>query len=61
MLEIIALIFLCKMNGALAIKKGLKPGTWKFYTILAWLVTEITGMIIGLVFLGFDKKLFFTC
>ena len=56
MLEIIALIFLCKMNGALAIKKGLKPGTWKLYTIFAWIITEISGMITGVVFLGFDKK-----
>jgi hypothetical protein len=52
MLEIIALIFLCKKNGALAIKKGLKPGTWKFITVLAWILAEITGMIIGIIALG---------
>jgi hypothetical protein len=28
MLEILAIIFLTKKNGVLAIKKGLKPGTW---------------------------------
>ena len=56
MLEIIALIFLCKMNGALALKKGLKPGSWKLYTIFAWIVAEITGMVLGIIFFGFDKK-----
>lgn len=56
MLEIIALIFLCKMNGALALKKGLKPGSWKLYTIFAWIVAEITGMTLGIIFLGLDKK-----
>lgn len=56
MLEIIALIFLCKMNGNLALKKGLKPGSWKLYTIFAWIVAEITGMALGISFFGFDKK-----
>lgn len=56
MLEIIALIFLCKMNGALALKKGLKPGSWKLYTIFAWIVAEITGMALGISFFDFSKK-----
>lgn len=47
MLEIIALIFLCKKNGNLAIRKGLKPGLWKWYTILAWVVTEMFGVLLG--------------
>jgi hypothetical protein len=55
MLEIIALIFLCKMNGTLALKKGLKPGSWKLYTIFAWLAAEITGIVLGISFLGFNK------
>jgi hypothetical protein len=56
MLEIVALIFLCKMNGALALKKGLKPGSWKLYTIFAWIGAEITGMVLGISFFGLDKK-----
>lgn len=48
MLEILALIFLCKKNGALATKKGLKPGTWKLYTVLAWFVGEIAGVLFAL-------------
>ena len=52
MLEIIALIFLCKKNGRLAIQKGLKPGIWKFYTVLAWVITEIIGLGFGLAMFG---------
>ncbi len=53
MLEIIALIFLCKMNGDLAARKGLKPLTWKLYTILAWIVAEVFGLMLGISM--FDK------
>jgi hypothetical protein len=52
MLEIIALIFLTKKIGALAQKKGLKPGTWKLYTVLCWFGAEIAGVVIGVVILG---------
>ena len=52
MLEIIALIFLTKNMGALALKKGLKPGTWKLYTVLAWFGSEIAGVIIGMGIFG---------
>ena len=52
MLEIIALIFLCKKNGELAARKGLKPGTWKVFTVLAWLVAEIAGMLVAISALG---------
>ncbi|MEP7108920.1 MAG: hypothetical protein ABI760_13085 [Ferruginibacter sp.] len=52
MLEIIALIFLCKRNGKLAIQKGLKSGTWKGYTVLAWIVAEMAGVMLGLVLFG---------
>jgi hypothetical protein len=52
MLEIIALIFLTKNIAALAQKKGLKPGTWKLYTVLCWFGAEIAGAVIGVVILG---------
>jgi hypothetical protein len=52
MLEIIALIFLTKKIGNLAIQKGLRPGTWKLYTVLAWFGSEIVGIIIGLTIFG---------
>ena len=52
MLEIIALIFLCKRNGQLAERKGLKPSTWKIYTIIAWIVAEFLGIFIGMIMFG---------
>ncbi len=53
MLEIIALIFLCRSNGNLAEKKGLKQTPWKVYTAVAWILGEIIGFMIG--FSMFDK------
>ncbi len=35
MIEIIVLIFLSRNIGYLALDKGLKPGLWKFYVVLA--------------------------
>lgn len=52
MLDIIILIFLCRIIGKQAIKKGLKPGLWKLYTVLAWLAAEFIGIIIALVIFG---------
>ncbi len=52
MIEIIALIFLCIKNGKLALQKGLKPGKWKLYTVIAWIVTEMMGVILGLMLFG---------
>lgn len=52
MIEIIALIFLCKKNGTLAIQKGLPAGKWKWYTVLGWLTAEITGLIFGIMLFG---------
>jgi hypothetical protein len=52
MLEIIALIFLTKNMGALAVQKGLKPGTWKLYTVLCWFGAEIVGAVLGFLIFG---------
>ena len=55
MLEIIALIFLCKWNGDLAASKGLKPLIWKLYTIVAWIVAEIFGLMLGISMFGMSN------
>lgn len=55
MIELIALYFLCKFNGRLAAQKGLKPLTWKIYTIFAWIVAEVLGVILGLMLFGKDN------
>jgi hypothetical protein len=55
MIEIVALIFLCTKNGRLAAQKGLKPGTWKLYTVLAWIATEMMGVMMGIIMFGQDN------
>ena len=55
MLEIIALIFLTKYIGKLAYQKGLKVGWWKFYTVIAWIISEFIGLIIGILIFGADN------
>jgi uncharacterized membrane protein YfcA len=57
MLEIIALIFLTKNIGELAQRKGLKPGTWKLYTVLCWFGAEILGALIGIALLGSENMI----
>ena len=56
MLEIIAIIFLSREIGKLAITKGVKASAWKIYFIAGWFVLEIIGVIIG--FMIFDKDNF---
>ena len=48
MLEIIALVFLSRNIGDLAVRKGLKRGWWRFYTVLAWFGAEIIGIVLAL-------------
>jgi hypothetical protein len=57
MLEIVALIYLTRSVGQLALNKGLKPGTWKLYTVLAWFAGEITGLIIGFTMFGVERPI----
>lgn len=55
MLEIIAIIFLSKKNGELAVQKGLKSSTWIWYSVLAWIGFEFAGAILGIMFFGQDN------
>lgn len=52
MLEIIALVFLTKEIGKIANAKGLRPGLWKLYTVLAWVAGEFIGAVIGVMIFG---------
>ena len=52
MLDIIALYFLCKTNGNLAIRKGLKKRQWQIYTILAWIGAEFLGLLLAVNIFG---------
>jgi len=55
MLEIIALIFLTRQIGRMAADKGLKPGIWKFYTVLAWIAGEFLGAVVGVLIFGTEN------
>jgi hypothetical protein len=52
MLEIIALIFLTREIGKIAENKGLKPISWKIYTVIGWLISEIIGLFVGVMIFG---------
>lgn len=52
MLEIIALIFLCRNIGELAYRKGEPTGKWKLFVVLAWIGFEILGAVIGSLLFG---------
>src|SRR3982750_117135 len=55
MLDVIALIFLCRKIGNLAVRKGLKSGIWKWYTVLAWITGELIGVMLGFALSGPDN------
>ncbi len=55
MIEIIALIFISKEIGKLAVQKGLPAGKWKFMVIALWIILEILGVIAGLLIFSPDN------
>jgi len=55
MLEIIALIYLCRKIGNLAEQKGQKRWIWQFYTVLAWFAAEIFGIVFSLFLFKTDQ------
>ncbi len=55
MIEIIILIFITREIGRLAFSKGLNPAKWKFFTVIAWIVTEFFGIIGGFMIFGKDN------
>lgn len=52
MIEIILLFLLAKSIGSLAVKKGLPARRWKIIMVLAWIMFEMIGLMIGLVIFG---------
>lgn len=56
MLEIIALIFLTRQIGQMAIQRGLKPAQWKWKTVGYWILFEFLGMYLGIYLFGFSKE-----
>lgn len=52
MIELFALIFLCKNIGNLALVKGVNVLKWKLITIGVWFLTEFIGLFLGMLFFG---------
>jgi hypothetical protein len=48
MIDIIALIFLTRYIGNLALQKGQTPGRWKLRLVLMWISLEFLGILIGM-------------
>lgn len=48
MLEVFAIIGLCKLNKRNAIARGRRPGGFIALTIVLWVVLEFIGMIVGM-------------
>lgn len=55
MLDLIILYFLTKEIGKIAVQKGLKPITWKIYTIVSWIASEIVGLVVGIMIFGVNN------
>jgi hypothetical protein len=56
MIEIILLIFLTRQIGQMAIRRGLKPGGWKFKTVAFWILFEMMGVFTGVIMFGITKE-----
>ncbi|MBR1906474.1 MAG: zinc ribbon domain-containing protein [Clostridiales bacterium] len=55
MLEIFAIISLCRVNKNNAIKNGRRPGGFIALTIILWVVFELIGTVAGYIILGSDN------
>ena len=57
MLEILALVYFSRKIGDLAVRKGLKRGWWRFYTVIAWFGAEIIGIILSVLIFRTEETL----
>ncbi|MBL3656516.1 hypothetical protein [Fulvivirga sediminis] len=49
MLEIFAIIFICRKNSEIVKNKGLKPTKYIIFTVVLWILFEIIGMFLGMI------------
>ena len=57
MLEILAIVGLCKFIGAKAAEKGLTAIVFQILIVLFWIGGEVVGFIVGLFIFGMDDGL----
>ena len=48
MIEIVALYFIIRKMGALALQKGQPANKWKWSTFFAWVSAEILGVLVSM-------------
>jgi hypothetical protein len=49
MLEILAIFYLCRLNGRIVERKGHKSGRYKLLTVLLWIGGELLGGVLALI------------
>ena len=54
-MDLIILIFLTRYIGKLAARKGVKALNWKIYNVLSFIISEIIGVIAGVMIFGKDN------
>ena len=58
MLEVFAVIGLCRLNRKNAIARGRRPGGYIALTIIFWILFEFIGAILGILLFGSDNNTF---
>lgn len=58
MLEVFAVIGLCRLNRRNAIARGRRPGGYIALTIILWILFEFVGAIFGILLFGRDNDTF---
>ena len=58
MLEVFAVIGLCRLNRKNAIARGRRPGGYIALTIILWILFEFVGAIFGILLFGRDNDTF---
>ena len=58
MLEVFAVIGLCRLNRKNAIARGRRPGGYIALTIIFWILFEFIGAILGILLFGSDNSTF---
>jgi len=56
MLEVFAIISLCRLNRRNALARGKRPGGFIALTIILWIVFEFIGAILGILIFGRDNS-----
>lgn len=59
MIEIIAIYLTSKNIAEIAAEKGYSKGLWRLIAILAWIIFELIGGILGFIILGEEGGLMF--